>query len=149
MWSIREARCPHACPQPRQNPPSLSGPLRVGRHQAGRGLRGPACVQVVGERLDTLVPQRAGLLGEFACAAGVVQPDIGDRAALLLGGLRSDARPRVLFAEAPVLDEALDPHLGVGMDDHHQREHRRHLRFDEQRDVLDDHGFVVCGLDQL
>jgi hypothetical protein len=63
-----------------------------------------------------------------------------------LGG---DPGARIGLGEPPVLDEAGHPKLLVGVNDDDQREHRRHLRFDEQRDVLDDYRVRRCRVDQL
>ena len=92
------------------------------------------------------MPQRARLFDQLPCAAGVVEPHIGDGATLLLGGLRRDPGPGVLLREASVLDQPFHPEVFVGVDDHHQREHRRHPGFHQKRDVLHDHG-VFSGLD--
>ena len=152
MWSIRDGAVTARRLQPRQNPVGLVWPRRVGGTRRGSGCAGVPVVQVVGERLDALVPQRAGLLHELARTTGIVQPDIGDRTTLILGGLGVDARPRVGLAEPAVFDEAPHARFDVGMDNHHQRKHRRHLRFHQQRDVLDDHRVslvVARTFDQL
>lgn len=101
------------------------------------------------ERQDALIPQLSCLLDELPGAAGVVQPHIGDQPPLLFGGLHRDTGPGVVLAEPAVFDQPLDPHLGIGVHDDDQREHRRHLGFDEQRNVLDDHRILPRGGDQL
>ena len=108
-----------------------------------------ADLQVVREGQDPLVPERASLFDDGPWAARVVQPYVGDRAALLLGGLRGDAGAGVLLGESAVFDEPLHANLRVGVDDDDQREHRRHLGFDQQWDVLDDHRIVVGRRDEL
>ncbi len=55
------------------------------------------------------MPQLAGLLDELARAARVVEPHVGDGAALLLGGLRGDSGARILLGEAAVLDQPFHP----------------------------------------
>ncbi len=79
----------------------------------------------------------------------VVQPDVGNGAALLVGGLRGDPGAGVFLGHAAVLDQPSHPHFDVGVHDDHQREQRRHTGFHQQRDVLDDDGIVVHGGDEL
>ena len=90
------------------------------------------------------MPQSAGQPLEFVGAAVVLQPDVGDEFALLYRRLRRDPRPGVGLTETSIFDEPGDAHLFVGMHDDDQGEHRRHLRFDQQRNVLDDH-WVLRG----
>ena len=58
-------------------------------------------------------------------------------------------RARASASSIPRLISRSTRGLLVGVDDHHEREHRRHPGLDEQRDVLDDHRIVGHRGDDL
>ena len=90
-------------------------------------------------RGDPLGPEAVDLRRELARRAAVVQDDVGDRPALLVGRLRRDAGPGVLGRQ-PALDEPGHPGLGIGLHDQHEVVGGRLTGLDEQRDVVDDDG---------
>ena len=111
-----------------------------------RGLPG---LHVVGEREDALVPQFAGPL-----VSSPALPELSSHTSATARRCSSLAcaaiRARASSSLKPaVLDESPDAKILVGVHDDDQREHRRHLGLDQQRDVLDDHGILGGGRDQL
>jgi hypothetical protein len=103
---------------------------------------------VVRERQHPLIPDVTGTFHQLTLRARIVKQYIGDRSSLLLGCLSGDPRAGVGLLH-PALDQPLDPGLLIGVDDHHEREHRRHPGLDEQRDVLDHHRILGDGGDDL
>ena len=94
--------------EPGHDPAGLIRPGRVIGHHRGVATGRLPYLQVVRERQDPLVPEGTGLFDDGTGAARVVQPHIGDGAALLLGGLRRDAGAGIGLGESAVLDEPLD-----------------------------------------
>ena len=129
--------------QPGQDARSRGGPAGIGRHHGVRAGCRCAGGDVVGERQDPLVPQLPGALDKLALGARVVQPDVGHRTALLVGGLGGDPGPGVGLVHAANVEQPGQAHVRIGVDHHHQREQRRHPGFDQQWNVLDDH--LVLG----
>ena len=149
MWSTRNARWPHAVFSRLTMRRAWSGQVgSAGTNRAGaRAIW--RCAEVVRERQYPVVPHVAGPLHQILLAARIVQPDVGDGAALLVVGLRGDPGAGVFFGHAALLDQPSQPQLDVGVHDDDQREQRRHPGFHQQRNVFDDHRVLGHRRDDL
>ena len=105
--------------------------------------------QVVGERHDAVIPHVACPLHQLVLTAGVVEPDIGDGATLIVVGLRRDPGAGVVLGHAPLLHQPPHPKFDVGVHHDNQREHRGHPGFHQQRNVLDHHRVLGHRRDDL
>ena len=105
---------------------------------ARSGRRGPGAAREVGGiRLEPLRPQGVDGAHEVVGRAGVVEDDVGDGAALRVGGLGGDAVAGVLLGEAALLDEPAHPGLDVGLDDDGEVLVHPEAALDEERHVVD------------
>ena len=134
--------------EPVDDPSGIVDPSGVVRHHIRRDAHGLAGANVVRERKHPLIPDVAGTFHQLTLRARIVKQHIGDRTPLLLGCLSGDPRASVRLVH-PALDQPLDPGLLVGVDDDHERKHRRQPGLDEQRDVLDHHRVLGDGGDDL
>ena len=96
-----------------------------------------AAREVDGIRLRALRPQGVDGALELVGRAGVVEDDVGDGAALRVGGLGGDAVPGVVLGEASLLDEPAHPGLDVGLDDDGEVLVHPEAALDEEGHVVD------------
>jgi hypothetical protein len=75
-------------------------------------------------------------------AARVLQPDVGDGTTLVVARLRGDPGAGVFFRHAALVDQSPQAHVDVGVHHHHQREHRCHPAFHQQRNVFHHNGIL-------
>ena len=143
MWSMRMARCPHAVFEPRHDPARLVRPRRVGGHQPRRS--GARVVRVC--RLCANGRMRSYHSSRACSTSSPALPELSSHTSATARRCSSVAcaamRARASSSLKPRYSMSrVDAKLLVGVDDHHQREHRRHTGLDQQRDVLDDHGVL-------
>src|SRR5258707_13247829 len=101
-----DAQCPCTTSglEPLDDALRIVGPLRLVRNQLQLVLSDTSAPNVVSERQHPVVPDIARLLDELLLRPRIVQQHIGYRAALLLGCLRLDPRPRVGLVHPPLDD---------------------------------------------
>ena len=127
---------------PLGEPSCLRRPRVVIRHE-GRGFRrraGGTGHQVVVEGHHPLKPQVINLGQELGPGPVVLQPHIGSRTALAIGGLGCDASPGIRLGQAPPDGEARHTSRFVGPDDHGEVISRGHALLDEQGHVVHHNG---------
>ena len=134
---------------PSRETAGLLGPRRVGVDDVARPRRGLPRTQRGLERHDPLGPQGAHPFLDRVDVAGVVDPHVRRRPALLLGRLRADPGAGVVLGHAPGLGEPRDADVLGRVHDDDQRERRAHAVLHEQRHVVHDDGVVRRAGDQL
>ncbi|SHS90942.1 Uncharacterised protein [Mycobacteroides abscessus subsp. abscessus] len=105
--------------------PRLHRPRRIRRHQLGPPRRASPHAQIMCVGQQPGSPQITHRVRKHLGIARVVQPHIRDRAALLIGGLRGDARAGVLLIHPTMSDKPCHPSFDVRVNDQNQVIKRR------------------------